>query len=397
MTNQFFKNIKQQAVRFTSLLIVGAVVSACGAPINPQTLEVTRIVEVTKVVSPASINQVKPTPTNSPYANNAIEGELEFGDILKKIKERGKVLCGVTTLAPGFAIKDDKGVWKGHDVDICKALAAAVFGDITKVEIKPAIGINKLRDLHNGEFDVLIRYSTWTVQHTADLEVEYIIVTYYDGQGVIANKSKGFKTLADLKGKPVCVTIFTTAEWNMADRMEELGIEYNPVTFDSPKDAWSAYESGICEAYVNDKSTLATQSAAAAKPADHRIMDLTIAKESLGPVVRHGDDQWFDIVKWTYYALWASEEYGVTSKTVDRVWTTSKDPETRRLLGLEGGVAEKLGVDRRWVYNMVKLVGNYQEIWDRNLGPDTPNALPRGLHNLYINGGMQYSPPFRLN
>lgn len=397
MSNLFSKHVKQTAIRLTSLFLVGAIVSACGAPINPQAPEVTRIVEVTRVISPAAMNQLKPTPTNSPYANSTIEGELEFGDIVARIKKRGKLLCGVTTIAPGFAMKNDQGVWQGHDVDVCKALAVAMFGDPNKLEVKAAIGINKLRDLHNGDVDVLIRYSTWTVQHTSELSVEYVIVTYYDGQGVIANKSKGFKTLADLKGKPVCVTLFTTAEWNMTDRMEELGIEYNPVTYDSPKDAWSAYENGICEAYVNDKSTLAAQAAAASKPGDHRIMDLTIAKESLGPVVQHGDDQWFDIVKWTYYALWAAEEYGVTSKTVDRVWTTSKDPETRRLLGLEGGVAEKLGVDRRWVYNMIKQVGNYQEIWDRNLGPDTPTPIARGLHNLYINGGMQYSPPFRLN
>ncbi|MCW1966848.1 MAG: amino acid ABC transporter substrate-binding protein [Anaerolineae bacterium] len=397
MSNLFSKHAKQAAVRLTSLFLVGAIVSACGAPINPQAPEVTRIVEVTRVISPAAANQLKPTPTNSPYSNNTIEGELEFGDIVERIKKRGKLLCGVTTIAPGFAWKNDKGVWQGHDVDICKALAVAMFGDPNKLEVKAAIGLNKLRELHNGDVDVLIRYSTWTVQHTADLSVEYVIVTYYDGQGVIANKSKGFKTLADLKGKPVCVPLFTTAEWNMTDKMEELGIEYNPVTYDSAKDAWAAYESGICEAYVNDKSTLAAQASAAAKPGDHRIMDLTISKESLGPVVQHGDDQWFDIVKWTYYALWAAEEYGITSKTVDRVWATSKDPETRRLLGLEGGVAEKLGVDRRWVYNMVKQVGNYQEIWDRNLGPDTPTPLPRGLHNIYINGGMQYAPPFRLN
>lgn len=314
---------------------------------------------------------------------------------LDQVKSKGFVQCGVNGVLPGFSTPDDKGNFSGLDVDFCKALAAAIFGDASKVKFTPLTAKERFTALQSGEIDVLSRNTTWTMDRDTALGLNFAGVMYYDGQGFLVKKSLGVKSARELNGATVCVNQGTTTELNLADYFRTHGMSFTPVTFEKMDEVVAAYAAGRCDAYTTDRSGLAAQRIKLQNPADHVILPEVISKEPLGPVVQHGDDQWFDIVKWVYYGLINLEEYGVTQANVDDLKANSKSADVRRMLGVEGDFGQKLGLDNDWLYNVAKQVGNYGEIYDRNIGPSTPIGLDRGVNALWTNGGIQYAPPIR--
>jgi len=337
-------------------------------------------------------------PAEQPAASQSEEQAAVpagFGETLKAVKERGKLICGVNGQLPGFGYVDSEGNYKGFDVDYCRALSAAIFGDPDKVEYRPLTAKERFTALQTGEIDVLIRNTTWTLTRDTDLGVNFVATTFYDGQGMMVRKADGFETLEDLDGAKICVSTGTTTELNLADQMAARGIEYTPVTFETADQVFGAYEEGRCDAVTTDKSGLVSRRSALKNPDDHMIMDVTMSKEPLGPLVRQGDDQWFDIVQWTVFATFTGEEMGITSANVDEIKASTEDPNVKKFLGLEGEMGQKLGLDDAWAYNIIKMVGNYAEIYERNLGPDTSFNLPRGLNSCYKDGGLLYAPPIR--
>jgi general L-amino acid transport system substrate-binding protein len=320
---------------------------------------------------------------------------------LDTVKSRGKVLCGVTTGLAGFGAPNDQGVWSGLDIDLCKGVAAAVFGDPSKVEYKPLNAEQRFTALQSGEVDFLARNSTWTMSRDTQLGLDFVTVNYYDGQGFMVKKDLGVKSALELKGATVCVQEGTTTEKNLGDfdKANNLGIK--PVKFKENDQARSTYDEGRCDAYTTDASGLASERTALKNPDENIILPEIISKEPLGPVVRHGDNQWGDIVRWTHYATLIAEEKGITQANVDQVKTdngadnANADPETQRLLGVTEKLGEGMGLSNDWAYNVIKAVGNYGEIFDRNVGPSTPLKLDRGLNALWNKGGLQYAPPAR--
>jgi general L-amino acid transport system substrate-binding protein len=280
-------------------------------------------------------------------------------------------------------------------VDYCHALAAAIFGDATKVEFRPVTASERFTALQSGEIDVLSRNTTWTLVRDTELTGNFAPTTFYDGQGMMVPVSTGFTTLEDLDGGTICVQTGTTTELNLADVMAARGISYTPAVFEDADSTFAAYAEGRCDAVTTDKSGLVSRRSVLPNPSDHVIMDVTMSKEPLGPMVRHGDDQWFDIAKWTVFVLFAGEEYGVDSTNVQDVKASTTNPEVARMLGNEGDLGLKLGLDNDWAVNILEQVGNYEEIYNRNLGPDTPTYIPRGLNQQYTDGGLLYAPPFR--
>ena len=318
-----------------------------------------------------------------------------FGETLATVQARGNLICGVNSQVPGFGFVDSAGEFSGFDVDYCRALAAAIFGDPTKIEFRPVTASERFTALQSGEIDILSRNTTWTLVRDTELTGNFTATTFYDGQGMMVPVSTGFTTLEDLDGGTICVQTGTTTELNLADVMAARGINYTPAVFEDADSTFAAYGEGRCDAVTTDKSGLVSRRSVLANPADHVIMDVTMSKEPLGPMVRHGDDQWFDIAQWTVFVLFAGEEYGITSANVDDVKANTTNPEVARLLGNEGELGAKLGLSNDWAYNVLKQVGNYEEVYNRNLGPDTPTYIPRGYNNLYTNGGLLYAPPFR--
>jgi len=318
-----------------------------------------------------------------------------FGTTLATVKARGNLICGVNAQVPGFGFVDESGNYSGFDVDYCHALAAAIFGDPSKVEFRPVTASERFTALQSGEIDVLSRNTTWTLSRDTELAGNFTATTFYDGQGMMVPVSTGYTTLEDLDGGTICVQTGTTTELNLADVMAARGISYTPAVYEDADSTFAAYSEGRCDAVTTDKSGLVSRRSALADPAAHVIMDVTMSKEPLGPMVRHGDDQWFDIAQWTVFTMFAGEEYGITSANVDDVKATSESPEVKRILGVEGDMGLKLGLDNNFAYNIIKLVGNYEEVYNRNLGPDTPTYIPRGLNSQYTDGGLLYSPPFR--
>jgi general L-amino acid transport system substrate-binding protein len=280
-------------------------------------------------------------------------------------------------------------------VEYCEVIAAAIFGDTSKIEYRPVTASERFTALQSGEIDVLIRNTTWTLTRDSELSGNFVATTFYDGQGMMAPTDGGLTTLEDLEGGTICVQTGTTTELNLADVMAAMGISYTPAVYDDADGTFAAYAEERCDAVTTDKSGLVSRRSVLPDPDNHVIMDVTMSKEPLGPMVRHGDDQWFDIVKWSVYATFAAEEYGVSSANVDDMRSGTENPEIKRLLGVEGELGAKLGLGNDWSYNIVKLVGNYAEIYDRNLGPDTPTFVPRGVNNLWTDGGLHYAPPFR--
>jgi len=370
----------------TILVVASTLLAACGggAPApsgEPVTIEVTRIVTVEV---PVAGEQATPVPP--PVAG---------GERLQAVLDRGNLRCGVHGTFQGFGFLDANGNWTGFDVDICRAWAAALFNDADAVEFRGVSAQDRFTALQAGEFDVLSRNSTWTFTSDVELGLTFGPVTFYDGQAIMARKDivgDASAGLDALEGAQVCVQSGTTTELNLADQFRAAGVNYEPVVFEDQNAAFQAYDEGRCDAITSDRSQLATQGQAVLQNfADHVILDVVMSKEPLGPAVVQGDDKWADVVHWVVYGMIQAEELGITSQNVDE-FLSSEDPVVRRLLGVEGELGSKLGLSNDFVYRVIKLVGNYGEVYERNLAP---YGLARGQNALWTDGGLMYSPPFR--
>ena len=319
----------------------------------------------------------------------------QAGKTLDEIKARGQVTCGVHTGLPGFSAADSQGNWSGIDVDVCRAIAAAVLGDGNKVKWVPLSAQQRMTALQSGEIDILSRNTTWTLTRDASLGLNFTGITYYDGQGFMVPRKSKITSAKQLKGLQVCVQAGTTTEKNLTDFSRTNKLNIKPVVFEKIEAAEAAYFSGRCQAYTTDASGLAsTRNQHAPKPEDHLILPELISKEPLGPVVRRGDDEWFAIAKWVLFGLIESEEYGITQANVDQM-KSSDNPAVQRILGVSDDMGKLLGLDREWMVHALKAVGNYGEMFDRNVGAASQLRLPRGLNALWNKGGMQYAPPIR--
>ena len=318
------------------------------------------------------------------------------GKTLDAIKARGQVICGVNVGVAGFSAADSNGNWSGLDVDVCRAIAASVLGDATKVKWVPLNAQQRFAALQSGEIDVLSRNTTFTMTRDASLGLHMTATTYYDGQGFMVPVKSKIKSAKQLKGATVCVQSGTTTEKNLTDYSKANGLNIKPVVFEKQEAVNAAYFSGRCQAYTTDASGLASVRNTEAKvPADHIILPELISKEPLGPMVRRGDDEWFAIVKWVIHGLVEAEEYGVDKANVDAMIKDSKDPVVMRLTGSGEDTGKLLGLDKEWLVRAVRAVGNYGEIFERNVGTKTPINLPRGTNNLWNKGGIMYAPPVR--
>ena len=313
---------------------------------------------------------------------------------LEDVKSRGELRCVVSTGIAGFAYPDESGTWKGFDIDFCRATAAAVLGDASKIKAVTSTGKTRFTKLNSGEGDVLWRNTTITFSRDVGVKLTFVGVNYYDGQGFMVNKSLGVKSAKELDGASVCIQTGTTTELNLADFFRTNNMSYEAVAIEKNSEARAAYLAGRCDIYTTDASGLAATRATFPSPSDHMILPEIISKEPLGPATRQGDDQWADIVRWVYNATVTAEELGVTSSNVDSM-KSSNNPEILRMLGVEGSQGEELGLSKDWAYQIIKQVGNYGEIFERNIGENTPIGLSRGLNQLWTKGGLQYSPPFR--
>ncbi|MEP0323475.1 amino acid ABC transporter substrate-binding protein [Bauldia litoralis] len=313
---------------------------------------------------------------------------------LEDVKAKGFLQCGVNTGLIGFAAPDDAGEWTGFDVDFCKAIAAAIFNDATKVKYTPLTAKDRFTALQSGEIDLLSRNTTWTMSRDTALGLAFGVVTYYDGQGFMVRKDAGITSALELSGAAVCVQTGTTTELNLADYFSRNNMELNPVVFEKVEEANAAYDANRCDAYTTDASGLYSTRLTLAAPDDHIILPEIISKEPLGPVVRQGDEEWFNIMKWVGFALLNAEELGVTQANVDEMMS-SENQSVQRLLGKDGTFGEDIGLTTAWAADVLKAVGNYGEIFERNIGADSPLQIARGLNALWTKGGIQYAPPIR--
>ncbi|MBR1193470.1 amino acid ABC transporter substrate-binding protein [Bradyrhizobium sp. AUGA SZCCT0240] len=313
---------------------------------------------------------------------------------LKTVKDRGMLSCGVSQGLPGFSSPDDKGNWTGLDVDICRAISAAVFNDPSKIKFVPLSAKDRFTALQSGEIDVLSRNTTWTLSRDTSLGANFTGVTYYDGQGFMVKKALKVNSALELNSASVCVQQGTTTEQNLADYFKGNNMKYEVIAFGTNDEAVKAYESGRCDVFTTDVSGLYADRLKLASPADHVVLPEVISKEPLGPMVRHGDDQWADIVKWTLYAMITAEELGITQKNADEMAKSDK-PEMKRVFGTDGNLGEQLGLTKDWVSRIVKAVGNYGESFERNVGAGSKLGIARGINALWSKGGIQYAPPIR--
>ncbi|MGR3661261.1 MAG: amino acid ABC transporter substrate-binding protein [Paracoccaceae bacterium] len=314
---------------------------------------------------------------------------------LDDVKARGKLNCGVTTGLAGFASPDANGNWEGFDVDVCRAVAAAVFGDSNAVEFTPLTSSTRFSALASGEVDLLSRITTWTFSRDVDLKFEFAGIAFFDGQGFMVPKELGVSSAKDLDGATICIQTGTTTELNLADFFRINNMEYEPVPIETNAEGQQQYLAGACDVYTTDSSALASTRATFENPDEHIVLPEIISKEPLGPLVRHGDNQWGDIVRWTLNAMITAEELGVSSANVAELAKGTNNPEINRLLGTDGTLGEMLGLSPDWAFNIISSVGNYGESFARNVGTDTPIGIARGLNALWTEGGLQYSPPFR--
>jgi general L-amino acid transport system substrate-binding protein len=312
---------------------------------------------------------------------------------LAAVKQRGTLVCGVSEGILGFSAQTDQG-WAGFDVDLCRALAAAVFGDAGKVRYVPLTANDRFTALQSGAIDVLSRNSTWTMSRETELKLVFPAATYFDGQGFLIRKTVPATSALELDNTRVCVQSGTTTELNLVDYFRANHMRMEPVAFESARDAVSAYEAGRCDVFTSDVSQLHAERLGLAHPDDHVILPDIISKEPLGPAVRQGDEQWASIVKWTIFALIDAEELGVSSTTIDEAVRSAK-PDIRRLVGTEGNFGEQAGLTRDWAVRIVRQVGNYGEVFERNVGTDSRLGIPRGLNHLWTTGGILYAPPIR--
>jgi general L-amino acid transport system substrate-binding protein len=314
---------------------------------------------------------------------------------LEAVKARGQLVCGTNTGLAGFAAPDAQGNWQGFDVDVCKALAAAIFGDASKVEYIPTTSADRWEQLTSGKIDVLVRNSTWTFSRDTDLKLDFVGVNYYDGQGFMVRKDMNIASAKELDGATVCIQTGTTTELNLADYFRTNGMSYSPVPVATNAEGEQQFLAGACDVYTTDVSGLAASRAIYPNPDDFMILPEVVSKEPLGPVVRHGDDSWGDIVRWTFNALVTAEELGITSANVEELSKGTNNPEINRLLGTEGTLGAMIGLEPLWAKQAIAAVGNYGEIFARHIGEGTPIGLARGLNAQWTQGGLLYSPPFR--
>nr|WP_300313011.1 amino acid ABC transporter substrate-binding protein [Halomonas sp.] len=314
---------------------------------------------------------------------------------LDEVKQRGNLTCGVNVGLSGFSSPDASGQWQGLDVETCRALSSAIFGDPDQVEFTPLTAKERFTALQSGEIDVLSRNTTWTATRDNSLGLNFTTTTFYDGQGFMVSKDLGVTSLEDLDGASICIQSGTTHELNLADYFPSKGIEISTVTFDTPDQTASGFASGRCDVLTSDTSQLSALRLQLPDPESVEIMTQLISKEPLGPVVRQGDDQWFDIVKWTVYAMVNAEELGVTRENVEQMKNDPPNPQVARLLGVEGTYGEQLGLGNDWAYNIIAQVGNYGEVFDETVGANSPLKISRGLNALWDQGGILYAPPIR--
>jgi general L-amino acid transport system substrate-binding protein len=313
---------------------------------------------------------------------------------LAAVKERGQLGCGANGTVAGFGLPDPQGNWTGFDVDFCRAIAAAIFNNAGKVKFVPLTAKDRFTALQSGEIDVLSRNTSWTLSRDTSLGLDFAAITYFDGQGFMVRKSLKVSSALELADAAICVQQGTTSELNLADYFRTNHMGLKTVTFATGEEALKAYESGRCDAYTTDSSALYAERLKLAQPSEHIVLPEIISKEPLSPVVRHGDNQWTDIVRWTHFIMVDAEELGVSKANVDEK-LKSDNPEIRRLLGVEGQYGEALGLTNDWAYRIVKLVGNYGEVFERNVGQGSPLKIVRGLNALWTKGGLQYAPPVR--
>jgi len=324
----------------------------------------------------------------------AVAASAASAQTLNTVKQRGTLVCGVGQGLPGFSNPDDKGNWTGLDVDLCRAVAAAIFGDATKVKFSPLSAKDRFTALQSGEIDVLSRNSTWTLSRDTSLGLNFTGVNYYDGQGFMVRKALKVNSALELNGASVCTQTGTTTELNLADYFRANKMKYEVIAFATADETVKAYDAGRCDVFTTDASGLYSEKLKLANPNDHIILPEIISKEPLGPAVRHGDDQWFDIVKWVHFAMINAEELGISSKTIDEAMKSDK-PDVKRFVGTEGNLGEQLGLTKDWAVRIVKLVGNYGEIFEKDVGSGSKLNIARGLNNLWNKGGIQYAPPIR--
>ena len=313
---------------------------------------------------------------------------------LQAVKDRGILNCGANGTLAGFGLPDAQGNWTGLDVDVCRAVAAAIFNDASKVKFVPLSAKDRFTALQSGEVDLLVRNTTWTLSRDTSLGLNFTGVDYYDGQGFMVRKALKVNSALELNGASVCMQQGTTTELNLADFFRAHNMQLKSVTFATANEAVKAYDAGRCDAYTTDASGLYAERLRLTNPNDHIVLPEIISKEPLGPAVRHGDDQWFDIVKWVLFAMLNAEELNITQNNVDEM-VKSSNPEIRRFVGTEGNYGEMLGLTKDWAVRIIKLVGNYGESFERNVGQGSPLKIDRGLNKLWSKGGIQYAPPIR--
>lgn len=366
------------------VLLLGLLLVACGgsesAPTEP-------VAEEPAADAPAADAPAAPAP--------AQDAPAATSNTLETVRNRGTLRCGGNQAVPGFGyINPDTNDFEGFDIDFCRAVAAAVLGDASAVEIRPTTANERFPVLQSGEIDVLIRNTTWTLSRDTQLGADFQPTTFYDGQGMMVRRADDINSLDDLEGGTICVQSGTTTEKNLADVFRARGINFQPVVFDDADRTREAYDAGQCDGFTTDKSGLVSQQILLADPEAHIILEETMSKEPLGPLTRHGDNNWGDIVMWTVNCTIEAEELGINSGNVDS-FLGGEDPVIQNVLGETGDLGAGMGLSNDWCYQVIKQVGNYGEIYDRNLGPDTPFNLARGLNNLWTEGGLLYSPPFR--
>ena len=321
--------------------------------------------------------------------------EAKQTSTIDAVKAKGFIQCGVSQGLTGFSNADDSGKWTGIDVDLCRAVAAAVFGDASKVKFSPLSAKQRFTALSSGEIDILSRNTTWTMTRDTQLGLNFAGVNYYDGQGMMVPKSLGAKSAKELDGANICTNTGTTTELNITDYFRANKMNFKLVAFEKADEVVAAYDAGRCDVYTTDRSGLAAQRTKLTNPDAHMVLPEIISKEPLGPVVRQGDDQWFNIVRWTLRALINAEEMGVTKANASKMASSATDPALLRLLGKEGKFGEELGLSNDWALNAIKAVGNYGESYEAHVGPNTPLKLDRGVNALWSQGGILYAAPIR--
>ena len=324
-----------------------------------------------------------------------MSGIANAGVTLDAVKKKGFVQCGISDGLPGFSYADAKGNYLGLDVDVCRAVAAAVFGDASKVRYSPLTAKERFTALQSGEVDILSRNTTWTSSRDGAMGLNFTTVAYFDGQGFLVNKKLGISSAKELDGATVCIQAGTTTELNLADYFRANGLKFTPITYDTSDESAKSLESGRCDVLTSDQSQLYAQRIKLAAPDDYIVLPEVISKEPLAPAVRQGDDEWFHIVRWTQFAMLNAEELGVTSQNVEELSKTTKNPDIARLLGAEGTYGADLKLPNDWVRRSVKQVGNYGESFERNVGAGSELKIERGLNALWNKGGLQYAPPVR--